>query len=100
MNTDVELAAARERVERLEVEQALAGFSASAEVARGIPQPGTAGQSPMNALAIAKLETAEAEAAARARAANLKPDDREAVVRYLSAGQSLEAQSYIRQTVR
>jgi hypothetical protein len=100
MNTDRQLAAAQERVAALELEQALDGFDPVKEASIGPSHPGTGGQSPSNEAAIAKLEEAEANAAARAANAALKPEDRDAIVRYLAAGQSPDTAAYIRQTVR
>jgi hypothetical protein len=100
MNTDRQLAAAQERVAALELEQALDGFNPVLEARIGPSHPGTGGQSPSNENAIKKLEEAEANATARAASAAMKPEDRDAVVRYLAAGQAPDSAAYIRQTVR
>jgi hypothetical protein len=70
----------RERVATPEIDPA-------AEARRGIPQPGTGGQSPTNANAIAAFERKEAEGEKQAAAlTSANAEAREAVTRYPKPG--------------
>ena len=92
-----ELAAAQERVAKLELDEALAGFNPVAEARIGRSEPGVAGQSPANTLQIEKaLRSVDAaKRVAEARERQNAPSHEEAI-RILQAGQSPENYPMIR----